>query len=168
MTRGWLLLIEGRPRQSDAGKVHTLFVMRLTTFMSTVRMKLIRHVLIALCRTNKDICTFITIPKTNSYAHQCVNMMCNKHEENGCRHKSLSCSILCFVDRATLYNLFQMKPNTCTVLLSILPCISNSLHVLSNYGSIIMRTYFIYATLVFFTLYGWLSGLLVKMRLVSS
>jgi len=30
---------------------------------------------------------------------------------------------------------------------------------------IIRRTYFIHATLVFFTLYGWLSGLLVGMRL---
>jgi len=30
---------------------------------------------------------------------------------------------------------------------------------------IIRRTYCIYATLVFFTLYGWLSGLLVGMRL---
>ena len=35
--------------------------------------------------------------------------------------------ILCFVDRAALYNLFQMKPNRCTLLPSIF--ISTSLHV---------------------------------------
>jgi len=64
--------------------------------------------------------------------------------------------IMCFVDRATLYNLFQMKPSRCT-LLSVF--ISTSLHVSGNYIPIIMRTYCMYATLVFFTLYGWLSGL---------
>jgi len=35
----------------------------------------------------------------------------------------------------------------------------SSLHVSGNYVPIIRRTYCIYATLVFFTLYGWLSGL---------
>jgi len=59
-----------------------------------------------------------------------------------------------------------MKPTMCTLLLGIF--ISNSLHVWGNYVPIIRRTYCIYATLVFFTLYGWLSGLLVEMRLVSS
>ena len=63
MTRGWLLLIEGRPRQSEPAKVHTPFVMRLTAFMSTVRMKLIRYVLTAFCWKNKDIYTFVTVPK---------------------------------------------------------------------------------------------------------
>ena len=63
-----------------------------------------------------------------------------------------------FVDRASLYNLFQMKPTRCTLLLSIF--ISNSLHVSGNYMSIIRRTYCIYATLVFFTVYGWLSCLI--------
>ena len=44
-----------------------------------------------------------------------------------------------------------------------------SLHVSGNYVSIIRRTYCIYATLVFFTLYGWLSGLLVGMsRLIPT
>jgi len=50
-----------------------------------------------------------------------------------------------------------MKPNRCTLLLSI--CISTSLHVSGNYVPIIRRIYCSYATLVFFTLYGWLSGL---------
>jgi len=65
--------------------------------------------------------------------------------------------LLCFVDRASQYNLFQMKPTTCTLILSVL--ILTSLHVLGNYVPIISRTYCIYATLVFFTLYGWLPGL---------
>ena len=55
---------------------------------------------------------------------------------------------LCFVERAFLYNLFQMKPNRCTLILSIF--ISTSLHVSSNYLPIIRRTYRIYATQVFF------------------
>ena len=58
---------------------------------------------------------------------------------------------------------FKMKPTRCTLLLSIF--ISTSVHVSGNYVPIIRRTYCIYATLVFFTLYGWLSGLLVGMRL---
>jgi len=57
------------------------------------------------------------------------------------------------------YNVFQMKPTRCTLLLSIF--ISTSLHVSGNYVPVIRRTYSIYATLVFFTLYGWLSGRLV-------
>jgi len=56
--------------------------------------------------------------------------------------------ILRFVDRAPLYNLFQMKPTRCALLLSIF--ISTSLHVSGNCVSIIRRTYCIYATLVFF------------------
>jgi len=40
-------------------------------------------------------------------------------------------SFLCFVDRASLYNLFQMKPTMCKLLLSIF--ISTSLHVSGNY-----------------------------------
>ena len=70
--------------------------------------------------------------------------------------------ISCSVDRASLYNLFQMKPTRCTLLLSIF--ISTSLHGSGNYVPIIRRTYCIYATLVFFTLYGWLSGLLQQTR----
>ena len=65
--------------------------------------------------------------------------------------------ILCFVDRASLYNLFQMKPTRCTLLLSRF--ISTSLYVSGKCVPIIRRTYCIYATLVFFTLYGWLTGL---------
>ena len=51
-----------------------------------------------------------------------------------------------------------MKPTRCTLLLIIF--ISTSLHVSGNYVPIVRKTYCIYATLVFFTLYGWLSGLL--------
>ena len=51
----------------------------------------------------------------------------------------------------------QMKPTRCTLLLSIF--ISTSLHVSGNYVPVIRKTYCTYATLVFFTLYGWLSGL---------
>ena len=55
--------------------------------------------------------------------------------------------ILCFVDCTSLYNLFQMKQNKCTLLLSIF--ISTSLHVPGNCVSIIRSV----------TLYGWLFGL---------
>jgi len=55
-------------------------------------------------------------------------------------------------------NLFQMKPTSCTLLLSIF--ISTSLHVSGNYVPIIRRTYCIYVKLVFFALYGWVPGLL--------
>ena len=54
---------------------------------------------------------------------------------------------LCFVDHAPLYNLLQMKPTRCTLLLSIF--ISTSVHVSGNYVPVIRRTYCIYATLVF-------------------
>ena len=57
---------------------------------------------------------------------------------------------------------FQMKPTSCVLLISIF--ISTSVHVSGNYVPIIRRTYCIYATLVFFTLRGWLSGRLVGMR----
>ena len=59
-----------------------------------------------------------------------------------------------------------MKPNRCTLLLSIF--ISTSLRVSGNCVPIIRRTYCICATLVFFTLYPWLSGLLVGMRLIPT
>jgi len=48
-----------------------------------------------------------------------------------------------------------MEPIRCTLLLSIF--ISTSLHVLGNYVPIIKKTYFIQATLLFFTLYGWVT-----------
>ena len=57
--------------------------------------------------------------------------------------------LVCFVDRASQDNLFQMKPTSCTLFLSIF--ISTFLHVSGNYVPIIKRTYCIYATLVFFT-----------------
>jgi len=72
---------------------------------------------------------------------------------------SAEIDLLRFVDRISLYNLFQMKPTRCTLLLSIF--ISASLHASGNYVPIIRRTYPIYETWVFFTLYGWLSGLLM-------
>ena len=56
------------------------------------------------------------------------------------------------------FTLFQMKPPRCTLLLSVF--ISTSLHVSGNYVPIITGTYWICVTLVFFTLNGWLSGLL--------
>ena len=55
-----------------------------------------------------------------------------------------------------------MKPTRCTLFLSTF--ISTSLHISGNYVTMIRRTYCIYATLVFFAAYGWLSGLLVGMR----
>ena len=59
--------------------------------------------------------------------------------------------ILCFVDGASLYNLFQMKPTRCTLLLSIF--ISTTLHVSINCVPIIRRTYCICATMVIFTVW---------------
>jgi len=55
------------------------------------------------------------------------------------------------------FSFLQMKPTRCTLLLCTF--ISTSLHVSGNYVPIIRRNYCIYATLVFLTLYGWLSGL---------
>ena len=57
-----------------------------------------------------------------------------------------------------VHDLFQMKPTRCTLLLSVF--ISTFIHVSGNYVPIISRTYCIYATLVFFVMYEWLSGLL--------
>jgi len=59
-------------------------------------------------------------------------------------------------------NLFRIKPTRCTLLLSII--ISTSVHFSGNYVHIIRRIYRIYATLVVFVLYGWLSGLLQQSR----
>ena len=50
-----------------------------------------------------------------------------------------------------------MKPSRFTLLISIF--ISTSLHVSGDCVTIIGRTYCVYVTLVFFTVYGWLSGL---------
>jgi len=66
-----------------------------------------------------------------------------------CCLAGVQCVILCFVDRASLYNLFQMKPTGCT-LLSIF--ISTSVHVSGICVPIISRIYCICATLEFFTL----------------
>ena len=52
-----------------------------------------------------------------------------------------------FVDRASLYNLFQMKPTRCTLLLSTF--ISNSLHVSGIWS-------------------GWLSGLQTRQPPIRS
>ena len=73
---------------------------------------------------------------------------CHKQCGSQRKIKSKNC-ILCFVDRASLYNLFQMKPNRCTLLLSIF--ISTSLHVSGNYVPIIRTAYCIYGTMVFFS-----------------
>ena len=69
-------------------------------------------------------------------------------------------NIFCHFKNITItscFFLFQMEPTRCTLLLSIF--ISTSLHVSSNYVPLIRRTYCVYATLVFFTLYVWLAGL---------
>jgi len=58
-----------------------------------------------------------------------------------------------FRPRKTLIS-FQMKPTSCTLLISIF--ISTSIHVSGNYVPIIRRIYCIYATLVFFNLVCWL------------
>jgi len=62
-----------------------------------------------------------------------------------------------FLNYSRFLHLFQMEPTRCTLLLGIF--ISTSLHVSANYVPIISRTYCIYATLIVFTVYGWLSGL---------
>ena len=59
-----------------------------------------------------------------------------------------------------------MKPTRCTLILGTF--ISTSLHVSGNYVLIIRRTYCICATLVFFTLYRWLSGLLIRQPPIQS
>jgi len=59
-----------------------------------------------------------------------------------------------------------MKPTRCILLLSIF--ISNSLHVSGNYVPIIRRTYYIYATLVIFAVYGWLPGLQTRRPPIQS
>jgi len=59
-----------------------------------------------------------------------------------------------------------MKPNRCTLLLSVF--VSTSLHVSGNYVPIIRRIYCIYATLVIFTLYGWLPGLQTRRPPIQS
>ena len=59
-----------------------------------------------------------------------------------------------------------MKPTRYTILLIIF--ISTSVHISFNYVPIIRRPYFIYATLVHFVLYAWLSGVVVEMRLIPT
>jgi len=82
-----------------------------------------------------------------------------QHSEHGESLKSIILHLYFFV-LLTVHPciiFFLMKPPRCTLLLSIV--ISTSLHVSGNYVPIIRRTYCIHATLVFFALYGWLSGL---------
>ena len=55
-----------------------------------------------------------------------------------------------------------MKPTRCTLLPSIF--VLTSLHVSGNYVPIINRIYSLHATLVYFTLYVYLSGLLHQTR----
>ena len=54
----------------------------------------------------------------------------------------------------------------CTLFLSIF--ISTSLHVSANYVPIITTTYCIYETMVFVTVYGWLSGLQTRQPPIHS
>ena len=58
---------------------------------------------------------------------------------------------------AFLYNRFQMKSNTCTILLSIF--ISNSVHVSGNYHQ---------ENLLYLCVYGWLSGLQTRQPPIHS
>jgi hypothetical protein len=72
-----------------------------------------------------------------------------------CKAKLYFCYVLLAVHPSIIF--FQMKPTTCTLILSVF--ISTSVHISGNYVPIISKTYCIYATLVFFTRYVWLSGL---------
>ena len=63
-------------------------------------------------------------------------------------------------------HVFQMKPTRCTLIVSIF--IPTPLHVSGNCVPIIRRTYCIYATPVFFTLYGWLFGLPTRQPPIQS
>ena len=105
-----------------------------------------------------EIVSFRTRPTAHSSSTRCRLSII---QSNLFHQKILSCrSVFCvffFFDRASLYNLFQMKPTSCTLLLSIF--ISTSLHISGNYVPIMRRTYCVYATLVIFVLYGWLSCL---------
>jgi len=87
------------------------------------------------------------LPRTARGVQTCVANFSHKIFVQ--RHVCLIISVLflCFIDRASLYKLFQIKPTRCTLLLSIF--ISSSLHVSGNCVPIIKRTYCIYATLVF-------------------
>jgi len=69
----------------------------------------------------------------------------------------------CTVQTSDVFDYLWCTVQTWRLFLSII--ISTSLHVSRNYVPVIRRTYCICATLVFFTVYGWLSGLLVGMRL---
>jgi len=59
-----------------------------------------------------------------------------------------------------------MKPTRCTLPLSKFT--STSVHVSGTYVLIISRTYCIYVTLVFFTLYVWPSGLQTRQLPIQS
>jgi len=98
----------------------------------------------------------ISLPGRDSRQCHCNESVINYSFTSINTHRSQEYTrqILCFVARTSLYNRFQMKPKRFTLILSIF--ISKSLHVSGYYVPIIRRTYCIYATLVFFTLYGWL------------
>jgi len=88
---------------------------------------------------------------------------CNAGREYKAHWKSEHVStvaIVCIYCRQDNIILFQIKPIRCTLPPSIF--ISASLHVSSNCVPIIRGTYCICATLVFCTLYGWLSGQLTR------
>ena len=101
---------------------------------------------------------FLSVPRRyvgdfTFYESYIVMHLGNKNQQNA--HILYYCFNLIIVP-STYLELFQIKPTRCTLLLSIF--ISNSVHVSGNYVPIIRRTYCIYATLVFFTVYGWLSA----------
>ena len=61
--------------------------------------------------------------------------------------------LLCFVDRASLNNLLQISPTRCTILLNIFISVLYMFQASMCPSS--GENYYIYATLVFVTLYGW-------------
>ena len=64
--------------------------------------------------------------------------------------------ISCFVDRASLYNLSQIIPTRCTILLNIFNTFISFLYMFrASMCPSSGENYCIYATLVFVTLYGW-------------
>ena len=96
---------------------------------------------------------------TKAYCYQWTWFETRSETCSAERQSKLRSDILCSVDRASLYNLFQR----CTLLLSIF--ISTSLHVSGNYVPIIRRTYCISMRHWYFSLlYGWLSGMLQHTR----
>jgi hypothetical protein len=102
-----------------------------------------RHWYFSLCMGGCLVCT------TSWYIYfnfsTCFGQLCAHHQEN----------LLYLYDTGIFHSVWVAVWSA--LLLGIFT--STSVHVSGNCVPIIRRTYCIYATLVFFTLYGWLSGL---------